>query len=68
MLRYAPYFHSTDSGFVFSHWMLSVTPEASCAHALLTAARKASCRVEAEAVRQSRRPLKLMHTWARTRC
>src|SRR5262249_8740083 len=57
----------TDSGCVFSHWVLSVTPEASCAQALLTAVRNASWRFVADAVRQSRLPLKLMHTCTRTR-
>ena len=45
----------------------SVTPDASCAQAFVTAVRKASWRLVAEAVRQSRWPLKLMQTWQRTR-
>src|SRR6202521_1970904 len=51
-----------ELGLVFSHRTLSVTPEASCAQALDTAGRPPSSGWAAEAVRQSRPPLKLTHT------
>src|SRR4051794_24659183 len=57
-----------EVGGVFSHWFESVTPLASCAHAVIIAVRCASSRVCAAPVRQSLRPLKVMQTRQRCGC
>jgi hypothetical protein len=60
--------HSTESGVVFSHWIESVTPLESCAHAVTVAVLCASSRVWAAAFRQSLLPRKVMQTrqWNRS--
>jgi hypothetical protein len=60
--------HSIDVGCVFSHRIESDTPPANCAHAAVVALRCASCRLAADAVRQSDAPLKLIHTRHRYAC